>query len=315
MTNRADPSVISGLLEDPKNLPTWLLYDDVGSELYRQITGLPEYYLTRAEAEILEHQGDEIARRASAGASELSTVELGAGSSEKTELFLRAMVRQRGGCVHLACDIEAAALESGAARLKASLPSLDVRTFVGTHQAAGVEIAKLPGRQVVLFIGSSIGNFPDEEAIRLLQGLRRHLREDAFLVLGTDLEKPLARLLPAYDDSAGVTAAFTLNVLARLNRELGARFDIEAFRHVALWNEVSHNIEIFIESRKHQQVFVGAGHREIEFAAGERVLLEISAKYDLARVDSLLGPAGFRRAESYFDAASDFAVHLARCVV
>ena len=181
MTQQMQPSAVDGLFNHPKTLPTWLLYDDAGSQIYTRITGLPEYYLTRAEAEIFAQQGERIVERALAGAGEVSIVELGAGSSEKTELFLRAVVRAHGNFVHLACDIERGALELGVARLREAFPQSDVRGFVGTHEAAGAAIAELAGRQLVLFIGSSIGNLSDEQATAMLSALRARLRSDGGL--------------------------------------------------------------------------------------------------------------------------------------
>ncbi len=314
MTQQMQPSAVDGLFNHPKTLPTWLLYDDAGSQIYTRITGLPEYYLTRAEAEIFAQQGERIVERALAGAGEVSIVELGAGSSEKTELFLRAVVRAHGNFVHLACDIERGALELGVARLREAFPQCDVRGFVGTHEAAGAAIAELAGRQLVLFIGSSIGNLSDEQATAMLSALRARLRSDGGLLLGTDLKKQPERLLAAYDDAAGVTAQFTLNILTRLNRELDADFNLEHFRHVACWNAQASDIEIYIESTQAQTVAIGRVNRTVSFTAGERVLVEISAKYDLERVERLLRAAGFERAETFIDSAGDFAVHLARCV-
>jgi len=301
-----------GLLAEQKSLPAWLLYDDVGCALYEEITRLPEYYLTRAEAEIFERHGDAILARAAEGGARIALAELGAGTATKTELLLRASVRLQRSCVYLACDIAPESLRQLAERIPRALPAVEVRTAAGTHVDAGPAIAALRERQVLLFIGSSIGNYRDDEAVRLLAAMRRFLRDDAVLLLGTDLKKDPGVLQAAYDDAQGVTASFSLNILARLNRDAGAAFDLAAFRHVAEWDEAASNIEVHLESVRAQRVRIDALDADVVFAAGERIHTETSAKYDLPRVDRILGAAGFARAAGWLDGAGRFAVHLAR---
>jgi L-histidine N-alpha-methyltransferase len=304
-------AVALGLGADRKRLPSWLLYDAAGSALFERITELPEYYLTRAEAEIFARQGDQIVAFASSTGQRLSLAEIGAGTATKTEALLEAALRAQGSCVYLACDISEIPVRQAQQRLRSLLPGTEVRVVVGTHVDAGPAIAALEGRQVLLWIGSSIGNYTDAEAVQLLAQMRRFLRRDALLVFGTDLVKAPETLRRAYDDTRGVTAAFSKNLLVRLNREIGARFDVEAFRHVAEWNAEGSNIEVYLEATRTQQVWVGALGRHYLFGRGERIHTETCAKYDARRVDRILDAAGFARASTLLDSEGRFAVHLA----
>lgn len=183
--------------------------------------------------------------------------------------------------------------------------------MIGAHSAAGPAIAALEDRQLLLWIGSSIGNCTDLDAAQLLTRLRPFLRGDALLLIGTDLVKDPATLQRAYDDARGVTAAFSKNLLVRLNRELGACFDVDGFRHVAEWNAAESNIEVYLEAKRPQHVWVGALGRHYLFARGERIHTETCAKYDAQRIDRILEAAGFERAATQLDSEGRFAVHLA----
>ncbi len=312
--SRISTSVLDGLFAPTKSLPTWLLYDAAGSALYERITELPEYYLARAEAELFVSHGREIVALAGHGASELSLAEIGAGSAEKTRTLARQLAEERGRGVFLACDISESALAVARENLEAADARVEVRTCLGTHLDAIPTIAALPGRQLLLWVGSSIGNHPDDEAVRLLRELRRALRPDARLLLGTDLKKDPAVLVAAYDDAAGVTAQFTKNILARLNRELGCSFDLADFRHVAEWNAEASNMEISLEAIRAVRIVVEGHVRPLELARGERIHIEISAKYDEARARSILEAAGFARERRFLDSAGRYAVELARVV-
>jgi dimethylhistidine N-methyltransferase len=301
-----------GLLRKPATLPAWVFYDDRGSELFEQITDLPEYYLTRAEREILEANADAMVALAAEGTGEpLHVVELGAGTATKSQIVLRAVVRRQGRCLFLPIDVSGAALELAVERLRREEPAVEVRPIIASHRDALPAIADVGPRRLVLFVGSSIGNYEDDEAVALLRAVATSLRPGAALLLGTDRKKDPARLIPAYDDAAGVTAAFDLNLLTRLNRELGADFDLRRWRHEARWNEARSRIEMHLVSRVAQVVTVpplGA----VRFAAGESIHTESSHKYDHAHVDRLLVAAGFRRVRTFTDAEERFDVHLAR---
>ena len=307
--------VRQGLSGDRKSLPHYLFYDEAGSLLYERITELPEYYPTRTERSILTRHAEDVVARVSLGSSApLSVVELGAGTATKTQVVLEAVVARQGACVFVPIDVSETALEEASARLAEALPTVEVRPFVGRHEDAFATIQELGPRRLVLFIGSSIGNFEDEAARELLRGVRRGLLPGGALLLGTDLRKSPARLIPAYDDAAGVTAAFNRNLLVRINRELGGHFDPSSFRHVAVWNDAASQIEMHLESQIDQVVDIDALELAVHFHRGERIHTESSIKYDLPRVDALLGAAAFTREITYTDDEGLFAVHLARAV-
>ena len=204
------------------------------------------------------------------------------------------------------------ALAQARARLASTLPGIVVDPWPMPTAEALPRVRDLLGPCAVFFIGSSIGNYDEPDAVALLAAVRAVLAPGAALVLGTDLRKSPAVLVPAYDDRQGVTAAFNRNLLARLNRELGADFDVARFRHVALWNPARSRVEMHLESVGAQQVRLAPAAPAIDFADGERIHTESSVKYDRAMVDRMLGAAGFARTHTFTDSAERFAVHVAR---
>jgi L-histidine N-alpha-methyltransferase len=306
-------AVREGLARSPRALPAWLFYDARGSELFEEITRLPEYYLTRAERAILQTHADEIVRWAAEGTDEpLHVVELGAGSAQKTGVLLEALVRRQGRALYLPVDVSETALADASLRLRREQPNVEVRPVAATHEAALPAIRAVGPRRMVLFLGSSIGNYEDDEAITLLETVSRALAPGAALVLGADRRKAPATLLPAYDDAAGVTAAFNLNLWRRLNRELGADFDLGAWQHVALWNDEQSRIEMHLESLRPQEVHFRALGERYRFAQGERVHTESSVKYDRPRIEHILRSAGFTPSRVLTDPQERFDLHLAR---
>jgi dimethylhistidine N-methyltransferase len=302
-----------GLGQTPKSLPPHLFYDDEGSRLYELITELPEYYLTRAERAIFEADADAIVACASgADPRPLTVVELGAGSATKSEVILRAVLRRQARCLYVPIDVSRTAVEQAERRLRTELPAVRVRPLIGTHDRALVDLRRIEAPVLALFIGSSVGNLEDAEAVSLLRGLRAALGAGAALVLGTDLRKSPQVLLPAYDDAAGVTAAFNKNVLTRINRELGGRFDLDRFRHVARWNDSLSRIEMHLESLVPQEVAIDALGLRVRFDAGETIHTESSVKYAPARVERLLTDGGLVPVATFHDPERLFAVHLAR---
>ena len=305
--------VRAGLQRTPKQLPPWLFYDAEGSRLFEQITRLPEYYLTRTEAGLLERHAGELVEAALAltgpGAA---LVELGAGSAVKTELLLSALVAREGSALYLPIDVSAAALEAAAARLRQDLPRVTVRPLLGRYRPALAEARNAAPALWALFLGSSIGNCDDAQAVALLREVREGLRPGSPLLLGADRVKEPSLLLPAYDDAQGVTAAFNRNLLVRINRELGADFAPSRFRHVALWNAEAGAIEMHLESLGHQRVRLPALGLEITFEAGERLHTESSHKYDDARLDRIFAAAGWGRVRDWLDPAGWFGLHLLR---
>jgi dimethylhistidine N-methyltransferase len=316
LDERVSAAVREGLTARPKRLPAWLFYDEAGSLLFDAITELPEYYLTRTERGILTAHAAEMTAQAAAGAR-LRIVELGAGSADKTRLLLKAATELQGAVQYEPVDVSASALEAARERIEREIKGVTVTPRVmdytdgdGSRLHLGPAVAQ--ERRLVVYIGSSIGNFEPHQAAKLLRRVRAGLRAGDGFLLGVDLAKEEAALLAAYDDAAGVTAAFNRNLLVRLNRELDAEFAPEGFAHCALWNEAESRIEMHLKSRSAQRVHVGALDLTVEFAAGESIHTENSYKYRPGQVEALLAEAGFRAEATWTDARGWFAVCLGR---
>jgi L-histidine N-alpha-methyltransferase len=310
---RAD--AFAGLGATPKSLPPKWFYDAQGSALFEKITELPEYYPTRAERAILRAVHGEIA--ALSGAHQL--VELGSGSSEKTRLLLDAL-RDHGTLrSYVPVDVSESALVLAGDALAAEYPGLEVHAVVADFEdhlgfpavdASGTGGAGGAGARLVAFLGSTIGNMVPDERARFLSGVRAQLRPgDAFL-LGTDLVKDPAVLVAAYDDCAGVTAAFNKNVLAVLNTELGADFDLDAFDHVAVWDARNEWIEMRLRSAADQEVRLPGIGLTVRFCDGEQMRTEVSAKFRRSGVERELAAAGFATRSWWTDPAGQFGLSL-----
>ncbi len=301
--------VEEGLSRSPKTLPSKLFYDQRGSELFEEITRLPEYYLTRTELEILRARDNDIAN---AVGPNTTVVELGAGTATKTSTLLRALARKQIRTSYFPVDISPSALDEAQAQIKAECPSVFVRPVVADFSEGFGFFRDIPGRKLVLYLGSSIGNFDPPAAVSMLTAVRKELKPRDSLLLGTDLVKGREVLVPAYDDAQGVTAEFNLNILARLNRELGSDFNLNAFRHIARWNPVCSRMEMHLQSDRKQSVSLGLLGSVANFAAGERIHTENSYKYTLEMVNTMLSSAGFCLEQSWFDNRQWFALNLAR---
>ena len=305
-------AVSEGLLSRPKWLPAWLFYDTAGSQLFNQITELPEYYLTRTERSIFSDFSDEMIRKA-AGSDALRIVELGAGSADKTRLLLNAAVDRQDTVIYEPVDVSASALVEAQERIEREISGVLVMPRVEDY-TKGLELdaVAMGERRLVLYIGSSIGNFEPDEALQLLKNVREALAAGDSILLGVDLVKDKSTLLAAYNDAAGVTAAFNMNMLTRLNRELGADFDLSAFAHRAVWNEGRSRIEMHLASGKRQRVNIPALELKINFEAGETIHTENSYKYRPGQVEETLSSAGFTPVKTWMDGEKRFAVCLAR---
>ena len=301
--------VAQGLRRSPKSLPPWLFYDQRGSELFEQITRLPEYYLTRTERAILEANADEICRLAG---SNLTVIELGAGTADKTRILLSRLLRRQLKLRYVPVDVSRAALESAEQRLRTELPELDVHPIVADYTLDRLDPGEAPGRKLVLYLGSSIGNFEPDAAVTLLSRVRAGLRPGDCLLLGADRAKSGSVLVPAYADAQGVTEQFNKNILARINRELGADFDLTNFRHIAEWNPRASRIEIYLESACRQAVWIESLHMSVRFETGERLHTENSYKYTDSSVRQMLCSSGFTLERTFNDPQQWFGVHLAR---
>ncbi|MGK5631090.1 L-histidine N(alpha)-methyltransferase [Streptomyces sp. URMC 123] len=294
--------VLRGLGAAPKHLPPKWFYDARGSDLFEEITRLPEYYPTRAEREILVDRAEEIA--AAAGARTL--VELGSGSSEKTRLLLRAL---RELSVYVPVDVSESALAGAGRALLAEHPDLTVHALLADFQH-GLPLPEAPGPRLVAFLGGTIGNLLPDERAGFLASLRALLRPGDTLLLGTDLVKDEEVLVAAYDDARGVTAEFNRNVLAVLNRELGADFDPADFDHVALWDARREWIEMRLRARTALTAKIPALDMAVSFAAGEELRTEVSAKFRPEGVRAELAAAGLDLRHWWTDAAGRFALSL-----
>ena len=309
--------VRAGLGARPKTLPPRWLYDELGSALFEAITLLPEYYLTRAETEVLAARAGEII----AAAAPARLVELGSGSALKTRYLIEAALRRRNPLDYSAIDISHTVLAATAKALAAQYPGLIVRSYQGEYydglQAMardGVTGQKRPEPTLALFLGSNIGNFDPPEAQRLVSAIRAVLAAGDALLLGTDLKKDRRVLEAAYDDAIGLTAAFDRNLLGRINRELGGHFDLRTFRHLARYDEALGRVEMHLESTVAQLVGIDALSFEVDFAAGETIHTESSYKFAREDVQQLAEATGFALEHAWTDPQGRFACNLLRCV-
>lgn len=300
--------VRTGLTAPRKRLSCRYLYDATGSALFEAICEAPEYYLTRAEQAILAAHADEVAAACPPGTT---LVELGSGSAKKTRTLIAALLRQMTRLRYVPIDISRAALVESAEGLVLDYPQLTIQAIAAEY-STGLRRLQETGDQpkLVLWLGSNIGNFDRGEAARFLGDVRAALAVPDRLLVGVDLRKAPAVLEAAYDDAAGVTARFNLNLLARINRELGGDFDLTRFVHRARWNALKGRVEMHLESRARQRVRIGTLDLEVSFAAGETIFTESSYKYSSAELESLAHRAGFAVAARWFDPERKFALAL-----
>lgn len=304
----ADPAflddVLNGLAASPKVLSSRWLYDERGSQLFEDITQLPEYYPTRTETAIFKAHAAEMA--AAAGARAV-LVEYGAGAAVKTRILLDALEQP---CAYAPLDISEDFLTGVAEGLQADYPDLDIRPVAADFMTP-TDLSGLPdcgGRRVGFFPGSTIGNLTNPQIVTFLREARRALGPDSRFLLGADLRKSPDILIPAYDDAQGVTAAFNLNLLHRINRELDGNFDVSGFAHEARWNAAESRIEMHLVSARAQLVRIAG--REFAFAAGESVRTEISRKFALPDLDALISQGGWNLQQTWQDEAGYFCVAL-----
>jgi len=301
-----------GLTAAPKILRPKYFYDSLGSRLFEAICELPEYYVTRAEAEVFHDHAGEIA---AALPGRLRLVELGSGDAQKTRLLIEAMLDRQGDLDYLPIDISRSAVEQSGDRLLGAYPELRVTAYVADYQTALRSLARQPlppgaDRTLVLFLGSTIGNLDPQERVALLRDVRALLVPGDALLLGADLDKPEEILIPAYDDALGVTAAFNLNLLVRINRELGGAFDLAGFRHRARYDRELGRIEMHLESRREQTVAIRGLGLDVPFAAGETIHTESSYKFRSGQIGRLGEETGFSLRRVWYDGARRFGSHL-----
>jgi L-histidine Nalpha-methyltransferase len=300
--------VVRGLGSQPKRLPSKYFYDDVGSALFDAITRLPEYYLTRAETEILSRWGWQMVRLLDAP---VDFLELGSGSAIKTRILIGEALRVQTDLRYSPIDISVEAVRASSLALVEAYPRLRVRAYAGDYFDVLESRAIVPERKMLaMLMGSNVGNYEPDEAALLLRLLGGALRPGDGLLLGADLKKDRATLELAYDDPAGVTAAFDRNMLARINRELGADFDPRNFAHVARYDERRGSVDSFLEAREAALATIGTLDLQVSLAAGERIHTESSYKFSDDEIVGLGRAAGFRPESSWRDGAGRFSVHL-----
>jgi dimethylhistidine N-methyltransferase len=305
--------VRQGLTSSPKLLQPKYFYDELGSLLFSTICALPEYYVFRAEMEILRASAGEIAAWLQ---GPIRVVELGSGDARKTRLLIDAVQARQGSLDYMPIDVSRTALEQSSEELLSAYPNLRVTGWVGDYRQALRAIreeSRGPSHfkhTLVLFVGSTLGNLEPAERSELLLGIRDLLKPgDAFL-LGIDLKKSEDVLIPAYDDPLGVTAAFNLNVLARINRELAGEFDLRSFRHQARYDRTLGRIEMHLESLRRQTVRIPGAGLEVPFEEGETIHTESSYKFDPDQIAALAAEAGMELRRSWFDRARRFSSNL-----
>jgi L-histidine Nalpha-methyltransferase len=308
--------VRAGLTARPKTLPPKYFYDELGSTLFEAICLLPEYYLTRAESEILTAHAAEIMNEV--GPARL--IELGSGSAVKTRYLIEAGLHQRSALEYSAIDISPSALEATAKALSGEYPGLTVRSYEGDYYEGlrqlprdGVVTAGRRQIALALFLGSNIGNFDPPEALRFLRAIRSVLSSGDALLLGTDRKKDRAMLEAAYADALGVTAAFNLNILSRINRELGGHFDLHGFSHRAFYDEAAGRVEMHLVSQSTQRVAVDMLGLDVSFIAGETIWTESSYKFSNDDILRMAQESGFALERVWSDSQARFACNLLRC--
>ncbi|WP_310396286.1 L-histidine N(alpha)-methyltransferase [Hymenobacter sp.] len=300
--------VAAGLGRTPKTLSSMYFYDDAGSQLFQQIMELPEYYPTRAEFAIFREHGAAIAAALSPpGGGEFALVELGAGDGAKTKLLLRELLAASPTFTYAPVDISTGAMAGLVEMLALEMPALRVAPMVSDYATALAQLRSRPGGKAVLFLGSNIGNFGPAERLDFLRRLAAPLAPADRLLIGFDLQKDPRRIRAAYDDAQGVTAAFNLNLLTRINRELGANFDLAHWQHYTDYNPLTGAVRSYLVSARAQQVRLAALDQTVDFAAWEVIHTENSYKFTLPQIEELATEAGLRVVATFTDAATDFA--------
>lgn len=303
-------AVVDGLTAERKSIPSRFFYDEIGSGLFEKICDLPEYYLTRAEREILTTRAGDILADAPA---DLTLVELGSGSAVKTRLLIEELLSSRERLLFTPIDISRAAIEDSADRLLSDFDTLKI-VAVRSDYHTGLSILKQrnTGPELILWLGSSIGNLDRDEAATFLQGIGTTMSPDDRLLVGIDLRKDASVLEPAYDDAQRVTARFNLNLLDRINRELGGRFDPGTFEHRAVYDPDWGRVEMHLVSRVCQTVAIDGMGVEIQFSKGETIHTENSYKYSLDEIDEVMQAAGLVRNGQWFDSEGRFSLNRMR---
>ncbi len=297
--------VLAGLTSIPKQLSSRYFYDDEGSRLFMEIMKLPEYYPTRAEMKVFTEQTDEIFRAFAPAEGGFDLVELGAGDGTKTAVLVEHFLKHNADVTYGPIDISQEANDALAANFHQRFPDLTIEPHTGDYfEILDTLKGDSDRRKIILFLGSNIGNFTREKALDFFQRLRAVMNDDDRLFIGFDMQKDPRVIVAAYDDPQGVTAAFNLNLLTRINRELGANFDVSKFSHYAQYRPVECAARSFLISRERQTVEIPALGRSFDFDQWEPIFMEISQKYTRAMIEELAADSGFEIVEDFFDEAN-----------
>lgn len=297
--------MLKGLSANPKSLPSKYFYDDAGSRIFQEIMQMPEYYPTRAEMEILSRQPAAIAA-ALPYREPFNIIELGAGDGLKTRELLGYLVQQRADFTYMPIDISGEAMQQLEAKLAASLPGLDVRPQVGDYFETLTSLDSERRPNLYLFLGGNIGNYEKAGAVGLLQTLRNLMQVNGRLLTGFDLRKNPGVISKAYDDAGGITRAFNLNLLTRMNRELEADFDLDQFDFYSFYNPCNGEVRSMLVSLTDQEVRVKALDTSFRFRQNETIHTELSKKYTLEEIDALAAESGFAVEKNFFDSQRYF---------
>ncbi|GAB4545168.1 MAG: L-histidine N(alpha)-methyltransferase [Pleurocapsa sp.] len=302
-----EKDIIQGFNTIPKTIPPRYFYDALGSQLFEKICELSEYYPTRTEASILQQYAPEIIGKSQA----IELIELGSGSSTKTRLLLDAYQQLNAPLYYTPIDVSGSILKESAALLLKKYPRLKIQGKVGTYSQALEQLSQsFLGNRMIVFLGSSIGNFNPQQCDRFLEKVTQALNQDDYFLLGIDLHKSSSILEAAYNDSQGITAAFNLNMLQHLNWRFQGNFDPNLFEHQAIYNQCDRQIEMYLISKKNQTVKLEKLNLTIEFTAGERILTEISRKFDIEEMTAYLKTKNLELIQSYTDSKQWFGLLL-----
>lgn len=307
-------AVRKGLTGPRKALPSWLFYDDVGDRIFQQIMRMPEYYPTRCEYDILQEHKSDLRKHFPGKRGSFRLIELGAGDGLKTEILLKDFLEHEINFTYIPVDISANVLNQLSLRLSAAYPRLHIRPLNKTYDDAFAALRAQDEKKVVLFMGANIGNFAIPEASRFLRRMILSLQDEDMVLIGFDLKKDPRIIQEAYDDPRGLTRAFNLNLLTRLNRELGADFDVDLFSHYPYYDPYTGTTKSFLISMKDQHVHVAALETTIHLDLWEPVQTEVSQKYDPRMIEKLLSLTGLRIVDTYYDADRYFCDVLAKPV-
>ena len=307
--------VLRGLSSSPKELSSKYFYDDEGSRLFQQIMKLPEYYLTDCELEIFSRQTDDIFRAFAGGNEAFDVIELGAGDGTKTAVLIEYFLKQNADIAYTPIDISQEALDALTEKFSRDFPALRTNAMTGDYFTILESLKNDSGRRkILMFLGSNIGNFNRKSAVEFFRSLRKVMSDNDLLFIGFDLQKDPDVIVAAYDDAAGVTAKFNLNLLTRINRELGGDFDIAKFTHYANYRPIEGSARSFLISRERQTVNITAFDRPFEFDAWEAVFMEISQKYTPKMIVELATESGFTVTQTFSDSQKFYCDSLWACV-